>query len=60
MPDPLPQSILFPILIGRDIQAVALARLLDQTRAGHNQITLISGEAEIGTLRLLSEAKASA
>jgi predicted ATP-dependent serine protease len=57
MPDPLPQSILCPILIGRDAQVAALARLLDQARAGHGQIALISGEAGIGKSRLVAETR---
>lgn len=43
MPDPLPQSILCPILIGRDAQVAALAHLLEQARGGHSQIALFSG-----------------
>lgn len=42
MPDPLPQSILCPILIGRDAQVAALAHLLEQARGGHSQIALFS------------------
>jgi predicted ATPase len=57
MPDPLPPSILCPILIGRDPQVAVLARLLDQARAGHGQIALISGEAGIGKSRLVAETR---
>jgi predicted ATPase len=57
MPDPLPQSILCPVLIGRDAQVAALARLLEQARSGHGQIALICGEAGIGKSRLITEAK---
>jgi predicted ATPase/DNA-binding CsgD family transcriptional regulator len=54
MPESLPQSILCPVLIGRDAQVAALARLLDQASAGHGQIALISGEAGIGKSRLVA------
>ena len=57
MPDSLPQSILCPILIGRDAQIATLTRLLDQARAGQGQIVLISGEAGIGKSRLVAVAK---
>ena len=57
MPDPIPQSILGPVLIGRDTQVAALARLLDQARSGQGQIALINGEAGIGKSRLVAEAK---
>ena len=40
MSEPLSQSILCPILIGRDAQVAALARLLQQVRSGHGQIAL--------------------
>jgi len=55
MPDPLPPSILCPILIGRDTQVAALTRLLDLARAGQGQIALLSGEAGIGKSRLVAE-----
>ncbi|MEZ4663973.1 MAG: AAA family ATPase [Caldilineaceae bacterium] len=57
MPSPYIQSLLCPVLIGRDAQVAALARLLDQARAGHGQIALISGEAGIGKSRLITEIK---
>lgn len=57
MPDPLPQSILCPVLIGRDPQVAALTLLLEQERTGHGQIALISGEAGIGKSRLVVEIK---
>jgi predicted ATPase len=60
MPDPLTQSILCPILIGRDAQVAALTRLLAQARAGQGQIALISGEAGIGKSRLVAEIDAQA
>ena len=47
MPDPLPPSILCSLLIGRDDQVAALARLLEQTRTGQGQIALISGEGSL-------------
>lgn len=56
MPDPLPPSILCPVLIGRDAQVAALTRLLDLARNGQGQIALISGEAGIGKSRLVAEA----
>lgn len=40
MPDPLPQSMLCPSLIGRDAQVVVLTRLLDQAGTGQGQIAL--------------------
>jgi hypothetical protein len=40
MPDLLSQSILCPILIGRDVQVADLARLLEQARTGHNETPL--------------------
>jgi predicted ATPase len=54
MPEPLPQSILCPILIGRDAQIEALTRLLALVRSGQGQIALISGEAGIGKSRLVA------
>lgn len=57
MPDPLVQSILCPILLGRDAQVAALTRLLDQARSGQGNIALISGEAGIGKSRLVAEAR---
>lgn len=57
MSDPLLQSILCPVLIGRDAQVAALARLLDLARSGQGQIALISGEAGIGKSRLVAEAR---
>lgn len=54
------QSILCPILIGRDLGVAALSRLLDQVHTGHGQIALISGEAGIGKSRLLAELSAQA
>ena len=57
MPDPIPQSILCPVLIGRDAQVAALARLLELAQVGQGQIALISGEAGIGKSRLVAEVK---
>ena len=57
MPDPIPQPILCPVLIGRDAQVAALSRLLDQARNGHGQFALISGEAGIGKSRLVAEVR---
>jgi len=60
MADPFTQSILCPVLIGRDPQVAALTHLLDQARAGQGQIVLISGEAGIGKSRLVNETSAQA
>ena len=60
MPDPLSQSILCPILIGRDAQVAALTLLLEQARSRQGQIVLINGEAGIGKSRLVADLLASA
>lgn len=60
MAGPLLQSILCPVLIGRDTQFATLTRLLDLARRGQGQIALISGEAGIGKSRLVAEISAQA
>jgi len=60
MPEPIVQSMLCPILIGRNAQLAALTRLLDQACTGHGQIALVSGEAGIGKSRLVAELKSLA
>lgn len=57
MPDPLLQSILCPVLIGRDPQVATLTRLLHLAHSGQGQLALISGEAGIGKSRLLAETR---
>lgn len=42
MPDPLTQSIHCPILIGRDAQVAALARLLKHLHAARDPLTRAS------------------
>jgi DNA-binding CsgD family transcriptional regulator len=41
-----------PLLIGREAEGEALARLLDLTVAGHGQMVFVSGDAGIGKSRL--------
>ena len=49
------QSVICPIMVGRDLPAQALTRLSERSRDGHGQIALISGEAGIGKSRLVRE-----
>lgn len=57
MPEPLPHSLLCPILIGRDEQLAHMVQLLDQVRLGHGQIVFVTGEAGIGKSRFVAEVK---
>lgn len=57
MSEPLIQSMLCPVLIGRDTHVATITRLLDRARTGQGEVVLISGEAGIGKSRLVAEAK---
>jgi DNA-binding CsgD family transcriptional regulator len=48
-------SIICPIMVGRDLPTQALIRLFEQVRTGQGQIALVSGEAGIGKTRLMRE-----
>ena len=54
------QSLICPILIGRENDLQLLDRLMMQSREKHGQIALIAGEAGIGKSRLVSEIKGRA
>ena len=47
------ESLLSPILVGRDDLIAVAQRRLDEVAAGHGQLLLVSGEAGIGKTRLL-------
>jgi predicted ATPase len=49
------QSVVCPIMVGRDLPAQALLRLSERVRSGQGQIALVSGEAGIGKSRLVRE-----
>jgi len=53
-------SVLCPVLIGREHDLRSLDRLMAQSQEGRGQIALISGEAGIGKSRLVREAKTRA
>ncbi len=52
------QSVICPVMIGRDLPTQALQRLFEQARDGQGRIALVSGEAGIGKSRLVRELKA--
>src|SRR6185503_16135152 len=54
------QSLICPILIGRENDLQLLDRLMMQSREKHGQIALIAGEAGIGKSRLVREIKGRA
>ena len=57
---PLHQSVVCPILIGRDAELTALQNCLDAAARGQGGVVLLSGEAGIGKSRLVAELKRSA
>ena len=54
------QSVVCPIIIGRESDIQLMDRLAARSREGHGQVALISGEAGIGKSRLVQEVKAHA
>ncbi|HEX5241415.1 MAG TPA: ATP-binding protein, partial [Candidatus Limnocylindrales bacterium] len=48
------ESLLSPVIVGRDDLVALGARRLDEVKSGHGQLLLLSGEAGIGKTRLLS------
>ncbi len=60
MENPLTRAIVCPIVVGRTAELTALRLLIDRTRSGQGQVTLVCGEAGIGKSRLVAEAKAYA
>ncbi|HET7031319.1 MAG TPA: BREX system ATP-binding domain-containing protein [Candidatus Limnocylindrales bacterium] len=48
------ESLLSPVIVGRDDLIAVAERRLDEVRAGHGQLLLLSGEAGIGKTRLLA------
>ncbi|MGH2533833.1 MAG: ATP-binding protein, partial [Thermomicrobiales bacterium] len=60
MVNPLDRPVVCPILVGREAHVEALARCLDEARAGGGQTLLVTGEAGIGKSRLVAEARALA
>src|SRR5689334_11825972 len=50
-------SVICPVLIGRENDLQLLDRLILQSKGGSGQTALISGEAGIGKSRLVREAK---
>ncbi|HLJ34058.1 MAG TPA: AAA family ATPase [Ktedonobacteraceae bacterium] len=53
---PVTQSIVCPILIGRQPHLDSLIQFIEQIYSGHGQTILVSGEAGIGKSRLIAEA----
>ena len=47
------ESLLSPVIVGRDDLVALAQRRLDEVRAGHGQLLLVSGEAGIGKTRFL-------
>lgn len=47
------QSVVCPVLIGRDAPLSAVLHTLDRARASHGSTLLVSGEAGIGKSRLV-------
>ena len=60
MPVRFDQSVVCPVVVGREDLLAALGHMLEQARGGQGQVALITGEAGIGKSRLLAEAKARA
>ena len=56
----LDQSVICPVVIGRENDLQLLDRMIKQSKQGSGQIARISGEAGIGKSRLVKEAKARA
>ena len=57
---PFHQSIVCPILIGRDAELTALQNSLEAAVHGQGGIVVLSGEAGIGKSRLVAEMRRSA
>src|SRR5438132_7341001 len=53
---PVTQSIVCPVLIGRQSHLDSLVQFIEQAYSGHGQTILVSGEAGIGKSRLIAEA----
>src|SRR5258708_12153040 len=60
METPVTRAIVCPIVVGRTAERSALRLLIDRTRSGQGQVTLVCGEAGIGKSRLVAEATAYA
>ena len=50
---PVEQSVVCPVLVGRDVPLSTVRHTLDRARAGHGSTLLVSGEAGIGKSRLV-------
>lgn len=59
-PSPLEQSVICPVLVGREAALEVTRSVLDRVRGGAGGILLIAGEAGIGKSRMLRETVASA
>src|SRR6266702_1911772 len=57
---PFHQSVVCPILIGRNAELTALQECLDAAARGQGGVVLLSGEADIGKSRLVAELRRSA
>jgi predicted ATPase/DNA-binding CsgD family transcriptional regulator len=57
---PFNKPVVCPIVIGRTTELTAIHQLIESTKSGHGQVTLLSGEAGVGKSRLVKEAKAYA
>jgi predicted ATPase len=57
---PFHQSVVCPILIGRNAELTALQACLESAARGQGGIVLLSGEAGIGKSRLVAELQRSA
>src|SRR6266702_3567891 len=57
---PFHQSVVCPILIGRNAELTALQECLDAAARGQGGVVLLSGEAGIGKSRLVAELRRSA
>jgi DNA-binding CsgD family transcriptional regulator/predicted negative regulator of RcsB-dependent stress response len=54
------ESVICPVLIGRTAELAAFHLLIDQTKSGKRQVSLLSGEAGVGKSRLVAEVKTHA
>ncbi len=57
---PFHQSVVCPILIGRNAELTALQECLEAAARGQGGVVLLSGEAGIGKARLVAELRRSA
>jgi len=54
------QSLLCPVLIGREVYLETMEQILNQAKTGQGQTILLAGEARLGKSRLTAEFKSYA